>query len=306
MSGDVFVLIVNWNGKEDTLDCLRSLEACQQEIGRVLVVDNGSTDGSVQAIKRHFPEVTVIENGENLGFGPANNIGMRLFLQESTSPYLLLLNSDTLVTPGALRILVSGLTEAGVGAAVPKIYYADGQRLWYAGGRIDWKQGSAIHFGQGKQDEGPPNQRTEVGFATGCALLLKREALEKVGLFDERYFMFGEDVDLSIRLVRAACRILYLPEATIRHKVGSSVDKKGDDFIYYHMTRNRLLTMSKHAGWAEWLPFAFYFPFLWGWKAVSFLLQGEHGVGRAMVLGAQDFLKQRFGASGFDPSGGTN
>ncbi|HEM62440.1 MAG TPA: glycosyltransferase, partial [Chloroflexi bacterium] len=178
MSGDVFVLIVNWNGKEDTLDCLRSLEACQEEIGRVLVVDNGSTDGSVEAVQRHFPEVTLVENGENLGFGPANNIGMRLFLREGRYPYLFLLNSDTVVTPGALRILVSGLGEEGVGATVPKIYYADGQRLWYAGGRIDWKQGSAIHFGQGKKDDGSLNHRREVNFVTGCALLLQREVLE--------------------------------------------------------------------------------------------------------------------------------
>jgi GT2 family glycosyltransferase len=305
MTGEVFVLVVNWNGNEYTLDCLASLKASKEEIGRVLVVDNGSSDGSVEAIRRDFPEVTLIENRRNLGFGPANNIGMRLFLQEKKYPYLFLLNSDTLITPSALRILVSALGEEGVGAAVPKIYYADGKRLWYAGGRIDWKQGSAIHYGQGKWDGGPFNRRREVSFVTGCALLLKREALEKVGLFDERYFMFGEDVDLSIRLVKAGYRLLYLPEAVIWHKVGGSANRKGEDFIYYHMTRNRLLTMSKHAGWREWLPFVFFFPLLWGWKALSFLIQGKRQVARAMTRGAEDFLKERFGTRGFDPSGGT-
>lgn len=305
MSGEVFVLIVNWNGKEDTLDCLRSLEACEKEIGRVLVIDNGSTDSSVEAIRRGFPEVTLIENRRNLGFGPANSVGMRLFLQEKRYPYLFLLNNDTLIAPSALGILASGLCEQGVGAAVPKIYYADGKRLWYGGGRIDWKQGSAIHYGQGARNGGLFNQRKEVSFVTGCALLLKREAVEKVGLFDERYFMFGEDVDLSIRLVRAGYRILYLPEAIVWHKVGESVARKGEAFIYYHMTRNRLLTMSKHAGWREWLPFVFYFPLLWGWKALSFLIQGKSQVARAMICGAEDSLRGRFGARGFDSSGGT-
>jgi len=294
MTGKILVLIVNWNGKEDTLACLESLKATRGEVGRIVVVDNGSTDGSVEAINRHFPQVTVIENQRNLGFGAANNMGMRLFLQEERCHYLLLLNNDTLVAPSALRVLASALSEEGVGAAVPKIYYADGQRLWYAGGRIDWKQGSATHYGHGRRDEGRFNRRGEVSFATGCALLLKREALEKVGLFDERYFMFGEDVDLSIRLAKAGYRILYLPEAVVWHKVGGSVARKGEGFIYYHMTRNRLLTMSKHARWREWLPFLLYFPLLWGWKAFFFLIRGRPLVARAMIGGAVDFATGRF------------
>jgi len=304
MTGKILVLIVNWNGKEDTLACLESLKATRGEVGRIVVVDNGSTDGSVEAINRHFPQVTVIENQRNLGFGAANNMGMRLFLQEERCHYLLLLNNDTLVAPSALRVLASALSEEGVGAAVPKIYYADGQRLWYAGGRIDWKQGSATHYGHGRRDEGRFNRRGEVSFATGCALLLKREALEKVGLFDERYFMFGEDVDLSIRLAKAGYRILYLPEAVVWHKVGGSVARKGEGFIYYHMTRNRLLTMSKHARWREWLAFLLYFPLLWGWKALIFLIRGRPQVARAMMGGAVDFLKGRFHDRDFDSSAG--
>lgn len=304
MTRKIFVLIVNWNGKEDTLACLESLKATEGEIGRIVVVDNGSTDGSVEAINRHFSQVTVIENQRNLGFGTANNMGMHLFLQETRYPYLFLLNNDTLVAPSALRVLTSALSKEGVGAAVPKIYYADSQRLWYAGGRIDWKQGSATHYGYGRRDEERFNRREEVSFATGCALLLKREALEKVGLFDERYFMFGEDVDLSIRLAKAGYRILYLPKAVVWHKVGGSVGRKGEGFIYYHMTRNRLLTMSKHAGWREWLPFLLYFPLLWGWKAFFFLLRGRPQVARAMIGGAVDFPRGRFHSRDFGSAAG--
>lgn len=304
MNEKILVLIVNWNGREDTLACLESLNATEGEVGRMVVVDNGSTDGSVEAINRHFPQVTVIENQRNLGFGVANNMGMRLFLQETRYPHLFLLNNDTLVAPNALKILTSALSEDGVGAVVPKIYYADGQRLWYAGGSIDWKQGSATHCGFGRRDEERFNRRGEVTFATGCALLLKREALDKVGLFDKRYFMFGEDVDLSIRLAKAGYRILYLPEAVVWHKVGGSVARKGEGFIYYHMTRNRLLTMSKHARWGEWLPFLLYFPLLWGWKALTFLIRGRPRVAWAMICGAVDFLRGRFHDSYFDSSAG--
>lgn len=305
MSGKIFVLILNWNGKEDTLACLESLKASEGEVGRMVVVDNGSTDGSVEAIKRRFPQVTLIENQRNLGFCAGNNVGMRIFLQEERYPYLLLLNNDTLVAPSALKVLAAAFSEEGVGAVVPKIYYADSQRLWYAGGGIDWKQGSATHYGHGRKDEQHFDRRREVSFATACAVLLKREVLEKVGLFDERYFIYGEDVDLSIRLAKAGYRILYLPEAVVWHKVGVSViAQEGVQFIWYQMTRNRLLTMSKHARWREWLPFLFYFPLLWGWKALVFLIRGRPQVVWAMMRGAVDFLKGRFHDSYFDSSAG--
>ncbi len=189
----VFIIILNWNGAKDTIDCLKSLENLDYPDFEILVVDNGSTDDSVLKIKSQISnlknKVVLIENKENLGFPAGNNIGIEYAL-ECGADYALLLNNDTVADKNFLKEMV-GVAENNekIGILGPKIYfYDDPKRIWFAGGSFDWFRGSA-HIGFGEIDFQKYQSEKEVGFITGCAMLVKKEVFGKIGLLDERFFL---------------------------------------------------------------------------------------------------------------------
>ena len=169
-------------------------------------LDNGSTDGSVPAIRDGFPMVTVLENGENLGYTGGNNVGLRYALAQGAD-YVLLLNNDTVLAPDFLRLLVEAAeSDANVGIAGPTIYYYDRPALiWSAGGAIDERRGQTRMIGLDAPDEGQfGTLPREVDFVTGCALLVKRPTMERVGLLDERFFTYYEEGEWCVRARREA------------------------------------------------------------------------------------------------------
>jgi len=253
----VFVVILNLNGKDFTLDCLTSLEDlkkpknCQVEL---IVVDNGSTDGSVAAIKKSFPKVAVLENKKNLGFAEGNNVGFRFGLKKGAD-YVLLLNNDTIVDKNFLVELLRQGEDKRVGILGPKIYFAPGyefhkerykesQRgkvLWYAGGQMDWDNVLASHRGVDEVDRGQYDKVSETDFVSGCCMLVKRQVLEKVGLFDPRYFLYYEDNDLCQRAKRAGFKLLFVPAAHLWHLNAGTAGGSGSSLQEYYISRNRLL-----------------------------------------------------------------
>ena len=260
----VGIVIVNYNGKADTLACLHSLQKLEIRNLKfeIIIVDNASIDDSVVAIKKQFPWVKVIENQENLGFVGGNNVGIKRVLQNGAD-YVLVLNNDTLVSKNLLQELlrISG-RDPKIGIIVPKIYFASGYEfhkerysskdlgriIWYAGGKIDWRNMFGVHLGVDEVDRGQFEEEKEITFATGCCLLIKREVLTKIALFDEKFFLYGEDVDFSIRVVRAGFKIFYAPKAHLWHKnAGSS--SAGSSLHDYYITRNRLLLGWRYAPW---------------------------------------------------------
>ena len=207
----IATIILNWNGRDTTLACVQTVLDCGQPPGRVIVVDNGSTDDSVAALRARFPTLIVLAAGENLGFARGNNLGVRHALATLAPAQIFLLNNDAFINPDTLPRLQAALAaNPQAGAAVPKIYYGDGQRLWYAGGHVDWKIGTGVHRHLGAADRGQADAAGVVGFAPGCALLVCRDVIEPAGVFDERYFFMGEDVDLSLRLTRAGRPLFYV------------------------------------------------------------------------------------------------
>jgi hypothetical protein len=205
-------------------------------------VDNGSTDGSRQAIRAAFPAVEMIANEDNLGFARGSNMGIEHALQQGAD-YVLLLNNDTLADARLLSELVAvGESDPQIGMLVPKIYYhggkrcpepAEGGRLWSAGARWRRFPPRVTIIGFGQKDGAAYSVQREVDFATGCAMLVKREVFERVGLFDPAFFMYHEDYDFSARVRRGGYRIVYVPQAVVWHKVSASTGEESPLKWYY-------------------------------------------------------------------------
>jgi len=254
----VSIIIVNWNRKKDTLECLSALSKCSLSgiKAQIIVIDNASTDGSVEAIKalniKNF-DLTLIKNPKNLGFAKPNNQGIEAAFIWGAD-FIILVNNDLLVSEGLIENLILTAKEnPRVGAISPKIYFSkgfefhkkryskteQGKVIWYAGGDIDWDNVIGSNHGVDDVDEGQYEKTIETDFATGACILLRVEALKKVGLLDEKYFMYLEDGDISVRLKSAGWGVLYAPKAHAWHKVAQS-SGIGSELNDYFITRNRL------------------------------------------------------------------
>lgn len=250
---NVFVVILNWNGKEDTLNCLSSLESSDypKNALSVIVVDNGSTDGGSNAIRTAFPEVALLQNDENKGFAEGNNVGARFALKEEAD-FVFFLNNDTIVQQNTISELVKAFDRhANAGIVSPKIYfdYKGKKSIWFAGGDIDWANIYGKHIGVNEQDRGQYDEEKQTEFCTGCAMMVKREVLEEVGFFDGRFFAYYEDSDLSVRAKKAGFELWYIPRTTLFHKNAQSGGGTGNIIQNYFIPRNRLLFAFKHASW---------------------------------------------------------
>ena len=253
-SPKVSIIILNWNSYEVTRDCLASLEKVDFPNREVVLVDNGSHDGSADRLAREFPAVRIIRNEQNLGFTGGNNVGIRDALERSPD-YLLLLNNDTVVAPNFLSELVKvAETDKRIGLLNPKIYYFEPpDRIWYAGGiRKPWRV-FPLHLGLRKRDDGSYNQTREVSFITGCALMIKAVVVRQIGLLDEVFFLTFEDADWSMRASRAGFKQFYVPASVIWHK-DSYVTKKsiGNAGRNFYTMRNTVLFARKYLQSRYW------------------------------------------------------
>jgi len=248
----VYAVILNWNRCEDTLACLSSLTKLDYPNLRLLLVDNGSSDGTPQVVARQNPTVEVIVNESNVGFAAGCNAGLRHALEQGAD-YVFLLNNDTLVDPAALNHLVS-LVGPDVGMVAPKIYYAaDPARVWSVGGMCHPLTLEKTSDGRGQIDKGQWGEVLERDYLVGCALLLSRRLLTEVGLFDERFFMYYEDSDLSLRARQAGFKLLLSPQARVWHKVAVSSGGSDSPNERYWMARSSVLFFHKHVRGLRWL-----------------------------------------------------
>lgn len=257
----VAAVIVNWNGKDDTIVALSSLQKVRKEGVKltIIVVDNGSTNDSVSAIKKAHPWVTMVETGKNLGFTGGNNAGIKKAM-DAGADLIWLLNNDTIVEAGVLSF-VSAFDDPTVGVVGSKIYFAPGHEyhkarytkdergnvFWYAGGLIDWPNMYASHRGVDEVDHGQYDKVEDTPFVTGCSLIARRAVIEKIGVLDDKYFLYSEDLDFCLRAKRAGWRLVYYPKSVVWHVNAGSTGGAGNPLHEYYLTRNRLLVGMRYA-----------------------------------------------------------
>lgn len=244
----VVIIVLTWNQRDLTLACLESLKGMDypQDRLEVIVVDNGSGDGTAEAVRAQYPLVVLLENKDNLGFAEGNNVGLRHALR-GDAEYIMLLNNDTVVDRDLLRHLLQLMeTNETVGIAGPKMLYYDAPDIvWNAGNHIDWRLGGIQRI-QGDQRDGEVSEQPqEVDFITACAILLRRQVINQIGLLDPRFFMYFDETDWCTRARKAGWRILYVPKARIWHKVSATIGVTSPAIDYY-MTRNVLLFLVKN------------------------------------------------------------
>ena len=223
MAGSVNLFVLNWNGRDLTLDCLSSLEKITYPNVKVYVIDNGSSDNSVTEIQNQFPDYEIIKLPENYGFSRGNNAGFQLVKQKAD--FTIFLNNDTVVDPYFVEPLINEMeSNSTVKQATPKIFYADDlEYIWFGGGKINLWAGWIRHLGIRQKDSTQFSFNRNVDYATGCCVCMRTEDFESIGMFDESFFMYGEDVDLSLRFREQGGQILFVPESKIWHKVSSSI-----------------------------------------------------------------------------------
>ena len=261
----IFIVILNWNRVKDTIECLRSCEKLKRGKAKLslVLVDNASTDESQKKLKKlkfGNGEYVYIQNKENLGYAGGNNVGIRYALNNKAD-YVIVLNNDTIVDKNLIYEFLKtarGYPKAGI--LTPKIYFAKGfefhddrykknelgKVLWYAGGKIDWDNVYGMNRGVDEVDKGQFDKEEEVDFATGTCMFMRSKALKQIGVFDEKYFMYLEDVDLCVRMRRVGWKVLYSPKGKLWHKVAQS-SRIGSDLNDYYIHRNRLLFGMRYA-----------------------------------------------------------
>jgi GT2 family glycosyltransferase len=243
----IWTIIINWKCAEETCACLASLTQAVAP-STVVVIDNGSADGSAEAIRARFPQVALLPIGVNLGFAKAANIGIAHALARGAGG-VLVLNNDTTVEPDSVRRLAEALAASDrVGVLSAKIYLTDQPgRLWSVGGV--YRDGNAIDLGSGELDAGQYD-RVRLDFVYGCAMLLSAPLLYAIGGFDERFFMYYEDVDLCLRARAAGYDVALAPDAHVWHLGSRSTSSKPALKLYYE-ARSRQLFYAKHLGGAQ-------------------------------------------------------
>ena len=287
----VAIILVNWNGFAYTKACLESLEKVKDPDFQVVLVDNASKESEGQRLKSLFPHLHLISNSENLGFTGGNNVGIRYALAQGFGQ-ILLLNNDTLVDPYFLKPLQTELHASRYGVVQPLICFVqDPKKLWSAGGKWNALLGRAITLGDRVSLDNYAPKHLQLDWATGCCMLLSKEAILAAGLLDEHYFAYFEDVEWSLRIRKSGFKIGLAENSIIYHEAGAASKKTQEEgtlspTVFYFHVRNQLFLLRQQQ---VILGFAYHLIrfSLWG---IYFLVRGRFKKLRSVRRGLRDGL----------------
>ena len=312
---EVCIVVLNWNGREDTLACLESVHRIAYPNTHVILADNGSTDGALAAVAERFPSVQLIDNGSNLGFAAGNNSAIAAAL-DGGAEFIFLLNNDTIVDTGIVSAFVQAAHDIpGGGIFGGKIYlHSDPKRLWYAGGYWDPRTLSFGEHGAGQVDDGQFDKLTETEWVIGCAMFIRASVFRRVGLLEPKFFLNNEELDFCSRAQRAGFTCVFVPAAVLWHKVSASFGGEDSPLKEYFSGRNRMLWARRNAAWQlRWRMYLgstrnllrrYSRPLLavgglpspglksWWWGVVGALRDPRN---KAFAIGYRDFWLGRFG-----------
>jgi len=292
----VVAIVLNWNGGAETAECLASLRAVEEPRPTVLLADNGSQDGSVEALLAEDPDLAVLRFGENLGYAGGNNRAMEHAFGELGADWVCLLNSDVLVTPDRFRRLEEGAErwrERGpVGAVGPRLLYRDRPDVvWACGGRIGPSLNVTQLLGHGQAHLPGPEEPHEVDYLPGACLLLSREAWEQAGHLDESYFCYLEDADFCVRIRRSGLAVVAVPDATAFHGLSSSTGGGYSAGRKYMTGVNSVHFLRKHGDWRGWAALFVFDVLLWPLALLRGLVSGRGAAAFAKLRGVIDGLR---------------
>lgn len=279
----VTAIVLNWCAEEDTTACVESLLASSYDRLRVLIVDNASPDGSGERLHQRFPGLPYLQTGSNQGYAGGNNRGIERALADGCE-YVLIVNDDAVVDPRCVELLVRAAQETGASAVGPQIRYFDQPDLVACGaGHFSIMRGLGVHHDY-RPSDGVVEARTPVTFVSGCCVLLDAEALRRDGAFDESYFAYVEDAELSLRWTRAGRTLLYEPAARVLHRATPGAPLTA--FQIRQGNRNRRRLAARHYGPAEKARFIVWFYGTRLAHTARYALRGEWSLASEMVTSA--------------------
>jgi len=240
----IFIIILSYNGAPVLRACLNSIFKINHSNFEVVIVDNASTDGSLEAARQQFPKCHFIKNEANLGYSAGNNVGIR-FALERMADYVLLLNQDTLVEKDFLeKLLEAAGDEPRAGILSPLIMDVR-KRIWFSGGEINWWKMKTIHLRYTGR-----KLPYETEFVSGCAMMIKAEVFRRIGLLDEDYFLYWEDTDFSFRAKRAEFALLIVPESRITHLEKS--EERKENKVYWLVISGLMFFQKNSSNLTKW------------------------------------------------------
>ncbi|HXS14528.1 MAG TPA: glycosyltransferase family 2 protein [Candidatus Saccharimonadales bacterium] len=300
----ICIATINFNSEKETHDCLVSLQRLDTDglDVSIVVIDNGSKSPFVLNDSEKKSGIILIRSEKNVGFTGGSNMGIEYSLSHGCD-YVMLINNDTIVDKNLLKELLKPFHDTKeTGLVAPKIYFLKGHEyhldqykkeelgkvIWYAGGYVDWANVFTRHRGVDEVDHGQYDKEEKITFATGCCMLIKREVLEKIGKFDDKYFLYFEDGDLSQRILNDGYTIVYNPRAFLWHITAASGEGSGSALHDYYLTRNRMIFGISYAPLRSKIALMK--------ESVTLLFRGRQW----QKKGIQDFYTNHFGKGSYD------
>ena len=262
-NSSVNIIVLNWNGEKVIIDCLKSLNETNYKNKEIFVIDNASKDTSVELIQNNFPNVKIVSFNKNYKYAKGYNLG---FQKIENAEYTIFLNNDTIVSKDFIGFLINELKkDKSIIQVAPKILYHKSNLIWFAGGKLNLLMGMIYHDGIRKEDGINFNKIKKIDFATGCCFAIRSNDFEKIGMFDESFDMYCEDVDLSLRIAKSGGKIHFVPKSRIYHNVSYSLGGQKSIKKILLKYKSRFFLVRKHK--------PFFFPIILIFLSIGFLLE---------------------------------